>query len=257
MARIQLLVVKDEKTIDMTNLVKSVRWSGRKGSSARTITVAMIDDDGYRHARSGIDVFRVFDSLNWIPGMEVAMDEVLNQDKICQATICYTGDILDPKRDKYTLDYYVKMAKELESGEFGIAPYPIYDKGGETERIVPASLWGYSISSGALHPEAAATYIRLEILVRNNIKEAHPGRGYLDTVLTEDEQKMLEDTADDQVIMEKIQGIGDCYNILDTQLVPPIYYNANEASVQAEIDAVKPLLQAEIDDYNSELAERG
>ena len=65
-------------------------------------------------ARSGIDVFRVFDSLNWIPGMEVAMDEVLNQDKICQATICYTGDILDPKRDKYTLDYYVKMAKELE-----------------------------------------------------------------------------------------------------------------------------------------------
>ena len=42
------------------------------------------------------------------------MDEVLKQDKICQATICYTGDILDPKRDKYTLDYYVKMAKELE-----------------------------------------------------------------------------------------------------------------------------------------------
>ena len=65
-------------------------------------------------ARSGIDVFRVFDSLNWVPGMEVAMDEVLKQDKICQATICYTGDILDPKRDKYPLEYYVKLAKELE-----------------------------------------------------------------------------------------------------------------------------------------------
>ncbi len=65
-------------------------------------------------ARSGIDVFRVFDSLNWIPGMEVAMDEVLKQDKICQATICYTGDILDPKRDKYPLEYYVNLAKELE-----------------------------------------------------------------------------------------------------------------------------------------------
>ena len=65
-------------------------------------------------ARSGVDVFRIFDSLNWIPGMETAMDEVLKQGKICQATICYTGDILDPKRDKYTLDYYVKMAKELE-----------------------------------------------------------------------------------------------------------------------------------------------
>ena len=65
-------------------------------------------------ARSGIDVFRVFDSLNWLPGMEVAMDEVLNQNKICQATVCYTGDILDPKRDKYPLEYYVKLAKELE-----------------------------------------------------------------------------------------------------------------------------------------------
>ena len=65
-------------------------------------------------ARSGIDVFRVFDSLNWLPGMEVAMDEVLNQNKICQATVCYTGDILDPKWDKYPLEYYVKLAKELE-----------------------------------------------------------------------------------------------------------------------------------------------
>ena len=65
-------------------------------------------------ARCGIDVFRVFDSLNWIPGMEVAMDEVLKQGKLCEATLCYTGDILDPKRDKYTLDYYVNMAKELE-----------------------------------------------------------------------------------------------------------------------------------------------
>ncbi len=65
-------------------------------------------------AKSGIDVFRVFDSLNWIPGMSVALDEVLNQDKFCEATICYTGDILDKSRTRYTLDYYIKMAKELE-----------------------------------------------------------------------------------------------------------------------------------------------
>ena len=65
-------------------------------------------------AIGGIDVFRIFDSLNWIPGMEIAMDEVLKQGKLCEATMCYTGDILDPKRDKYTLKYYVDMAKELE-----------------------------------------------------------------------------------------------------------------------------------------------
>ena len=62
----------------------------------------------------GIDVFRVFDSLNWVPSMEVAMDEVLNQNKLLEATMCYTGDILDPAKDKYTLKYYVDLAKELE-----------------------------------------------------------------------------------------------------------------------------------------------
>lgn len=65
-------------------------------------------------AKTGIDVFRIFDSLNWVPGMEIAMDEVLKQGKLCEATLCYTGDILDPQRDKYTLGYYVNLAKELE-----------------------------------------------------------------------------------------------------------------------------------------------
>ncbi len=65
-------------------------------------------------AKRGIDVFRVFDSLNWIPSMEIAMDEVLKQGKLLEATMCYTGDILDPKRDKYTLKYYVDLAKKLE-----------------------------------------------------------------------------------------------------------------------------------------------
>ncbi|HRS63694.1 MAG TPA: pyruvate carboxylase, partial [Spirochaetota bacterium] len=65
-------------------------------------------------AAAGIDVFRIFDSLNWIKGMEVALDETLKTGKIAEACICYTGDILDPRRDKYTLEYYVKKAKELE-----------------------------------------------------------------------------------------------------------------------------------------------
>lgn len=46
--------------------------------------------------------------------MEIAMDEVLKQGKLLEVTMCYTGDILDPKRDKYTLQYYINMAKELE-----------------------------------------------------------------------------------------------------------------------------------------------
>ena len=64
---------------------------------------------------SGMDLFRVFDALNWIPNMAVAMDSVQKYGGICEATICYSGDILDPSRTKYTLDYYLEMAQKLEA----------------------------------------------------------------------------------------------------------------------------------------------
>ena len=66
-------------------------------------------------AETGVDVFRVFDSLNWVENMRVAMDAVVEAGKVCEGTICYTGDILDPDRAKYDLKYYVGMAKELEA----------------------------------------------------------------------------------------------------------------------------------------------
>ena len=65
-------------------------------------------------AASGIDIFRIFDSLNYTPNLRVAMDAVQETHAVCEAAVCYTGDILDPKRDKYSLKYYVKLAKELE-----------------------------------------------------------------------------------------------------------------------------------------------
>ncbi|MGH7194575.1 MAG: pyruvate carboxylase, partial [Candidatus Saccharimonadales bacterium] len=65
-------------------------------------------------ASAGIDVFRIFDSLNWLPNMRVAMDAVLSTGALCEAAICYTGDVLDGSRTKYDLKYYVELAKELE-----------------------------------------------------------------------------------------------------------------------------------------------
>jgi pyruvate carboxylase len=65
-------------------------------------------------AASGIDIFRIFDSLNYTPNLRVAMEAVQDTHAICEAAVCYTGDILDPKRNKYSLKYYVKLAKELE-----------------------------------------------------------------------------------------------------------------------------------------------
>ncbi len=65
-------------------------------------------------ASAGIDLFRVFDSLNWVPNMTVALEAVREAGALCEASICYTGDILNPARPKYDLGYYVSMARELE-----------------------------------------------------------------------------------------------------------------------------------------------
>ncbi|AII50467.1 pyruvate carboxylase [Hymenobacter sp. APR13] len=67
-------------------------------------------------AETGIDVFRIFDSLNWMPGMEACINFVRNKtDRLAEASICYTGDILDPKRNqKYNLDYYLRLARQIE-----------------------------------------------------------------------------------------------------------------------------------------------
>ena len=66
-------------------------------------------------ADSGMDIFRIFDSLNYLPNLKAAMEAAREHGKvICEGTLCYTGDILDPRRDKYDLQYYVRLAKELE-----------------------------------------------------------------------------------------------------------------------------------------------
>ena len=65
-------------------------------------------------ADNGLDIFRVFDSLNWTDNMKIAIDAVLNTGTVCEATICYTGDVFDKTRDKFNLDYYIRMAKDLQ-----------------------------------------------------------------------------------------------------------------------------------------------
>ncbi|MDO0978408.1 pyruvate carboxylase [Staphylococcus hominis] len=72
-------------------------------------------------AKAGVDVFRIFDSLNWVDQMKVANEAVQKAGKISEGTICYTGDILNSERSNvFTLDYYVKLAKELEREGFHI-----------------------------------------------------------------------------------------------------------------------------------------
>ena len=85
-----------------------------------------------------MDVFRVFDSLNWVENMRVAMDAVIDTGKFCQATLCYTGNMLAGGANKYDLNYYLQMAKELEkAGAHGLA---IKDMAG-VARPPPSNNW--------------------------------------------------------------------------------------------------------------------
>jgi pyruvate carboxylase len=92
-------------------------------------------------AVQGIDIFRIFDSLNWMPNMKVAVEAAVKTGRICEAAICYTGDILDPARSKYSLNYYIRLAKELE--KMGAHTLAIKDMAGllrpyAAERLVKA-----------------------------------------------------------------------------------------------------------------------
>ncbi len=66
-------------------------------------------------AERGIDVFRIFDSLNWVENMRVAIDAVLETGRLCEAAICYTGNLIDPHERKYTLDYYLSLGQQLKA----------------------------------------------------------------------------------------------------------------------------------------------
>ena len=91
-----------------------------------------------RAAETGIDVFRVFDPLNWVENMRVCIDAVVVSGKICEAAFCYTGDIHDPARAKYALGYYVELAKQLEKA--GAHILCIKDMGGLVKPAAAAAL---------------------------------------------------------------------------------------------------------------------
>ncbi|SDX50832.1 pyruvate carboxylase [Roseicitreum antarcticum] len=97
----------------MPNLMTQMLLRGSNGVGYTNYPDNVVQSFVARAAETGVDVFRVFDSLNWVENMRVAMDAVLEADKICEGTICYTGDVLDANRAKYDLAYYVSMGKAL------------------------------------------------------------------------------------------------------------------------------------------------
>ncbi|GAA4224397.1 pyruvate carboxylase [Sagittula marina] len=97
----------------MPNLMTQMLLRGANGVGYTNYPDNVVQAFVKQAAETGVDVFRVFDSLNWVENMRVAMDAVLENNKVLEGTVCYTGDMLDPDRSKYDLKYYVSMAKDL------------------------------------------------------------------------------------------------------------------------------------------------
>jgi pyruvate carboxylase len=99
----------------MPNLMTQMLLRGANGVGYTTYPDNVVRFFIRQAAETGVDVFRVFDSLNWVENMRLAMDAVVEAGKVCEGAICYTGDILNPDRAKYDLKYYVARARELKA----------------------------------------------------------------------------------------------------------------------------------------------
>ena len=124
----------------MPNLMTQMLLRASNGVGYTNYPDNVVQEFVRQAAKTGVDVFRVFDSLNWVENMRVAMDAVVEAGKVCEGTICYTGDILDPNRAKYDLTYYVNMGKDL--------------------RDAGAHVLGLKDMAGLLKPAAASALVK-------------------------------------------------------------------------------------------------
>jgi pyruvate carboxylase len=111
--------------------------------SANAVGYTNYPDNVVRHfianaSDAGVDVFRVFDCLNWVDNMKVAIEAIRKTDRLCEAAICYTGNLTNPRETKYDLKYYVGMAKELQ--RMGAHVLAIKDMGGLCQPRAAATL---------------------------------------------------------------------------------------------------------------------
>src|SRR5690606_31985872 len=122
------------------NLLLQMLLRGANGVGYRNYPDNVVRHFIHQAAEAGIDLFRVFDCLNWVENMRVAMDAVLEAGRLCEAAICYTGDLGNPARGKYDLNYYLSLARELEKA--GAHILAIKDMAGLLEPAAARTLFG-------------------------------------------------------------------------------------------------------------------
>ncbi len=99
---------------DAPNLLLQMLLRGANGVGYKNYPDNVVKFFVRQAAKGGIDLFRVFDCLNWVENMRVSMDAINEENRLCEAAICYTGDLLNSARPKYDLKYYTGLAQELE-----------------------------------------------------------------------------------------------------------------------------------------------
>ncbi|XTR38446.1 pyruvate carboxylase [Paraclostridium tenue] len=99
---------------EIPNIMFQMLFRASNGVGYKNYSDNVIKEFLKESANKGIDIFRIFDSLNWVENMKPSIYTALETGKIVESTICYTGDILDPSKSKYNLEYYINMAKQLE-----------------------------------------------------------------------------------------------------------------------------------------------
>ena len=97
------------------NIMFQMLFRASNGVGYKNYPDNVVEEFIKQSAEQGIDIFRIFDSLNWIENMKPSINAALETGKIVEGSMCYTGDILDTSKSKYNLDYYIRMAQELES----------------------------------------------------------------------------------------------------------------------------------------------
>jgi len=113
---------------ELPNVMTQMLFRGANGVGYTNYPDNVVVSFLKRAAASGVDVFRVFDSQNWVENMRLSMDAVLDTGKLLEGTICYTADVLDPARSKYDLKYYLRIGRELRDA--GVHVLGLKDMGG-------------------------------------------------------------------------------------------------------------------------------
>jgi|GEM_PF-2545736 len=152
---------------------------------------------------------------------------------------------------------YIRMRVQLDAtggDEFELAPFPVFDPNGETLSMTTANIYGHSISTNAKNPKGAAAFIRLYYDVINNVSKSFGDLGLFGTYLSEDEKAAIKTANASPLAVNYISGMGNAAKLFNDTVRPTIYSATKEGSVSSLLDAYKPLLDAEIKNFEGSIS---